>query len=194
MDTKELKPKKVKKDTIEIRFSVSENDGNLKEMLDKVPNGCYTDFTKQALRYYLKAVRDKKVECDFLKPNVLDEFRADLKPENPSLDDIVRLLQVSNGRVDMTLPAQTVSLIDTRANQSTNTNLVATQTIEEPLETVSEKQIFDTTYAEDDNVDDDIDDDNDADYDIDINIDKDDIVDGAIKEEGSALVHRTFNF
>lgn len=112
METKETKSRKAKKDSIEIRFTVSETDGNLKGMLDKVPNGCYTDFTKQALRYYLKAVRDGETECDFLKPHALDDFKTELKPSEPCLEDILKVIQAcSNNRVETVAPSVVASPI-----------------------------------------------------------------------------------
>ena len=173
------KPKKSKKDSIEIRFTVSENDGNLKEMMNKVPQGCYTDFTKQALRYYLKAVRDGEVECDFLKPHVLDEFKTALKSQEPSFADVLRLIQACGGVgtvAQTTVPTPIV-------------NTIATQPMVEDIATYSSEEYVEGigNNGEDNNEDEQID------YKIDITIDEDEDEDGAIKEN-SMLNHTTFNF
>lgn len=174
METKETKSKKSKKDGIEIRFTVSETDGNLKGMLDKVPNGCYTDFTKNALRYYLKAVRDGEVECDFLKPNALDEFKIDLKAHEPCLNDILKVIQAcSNNKVDVGMVAPISAPI---------VNNIGTN---HPLENEKDNSI---DISEDDsNIDDD------TDYNIEINIDEDDNNE-VISEESTQLNTTSFNF
>ena len=119
----ENKSKKSKKDSIEIRFTVSANDGNLKKMLDKVPNGCYTDFTKTALRYYLKAVRDEEVECDFLKSDDLNEFRVNLKQQEPRLEDILRVIQACSVATVAQATAPASENVDVCFHDEENSNI-----------------------------------------------------------------------
>lgn len=171
MDNKDTKPKKVKKSGLEIRFTVNDSDGNLKEMLDKVPDGCYTDFTKTALRYYLKAVRDREIECDFLKPNALDEFKVQLKQQEPKLEDIIRVIQACSGsRADVGAVAP-----------------VSVETQEKKSPVVSEQQDIN------DDINNDIEED--IDYNIEINIDEDkNENDGTVSETSTQLNNTTFNF
>lgn len=172
MNSNDTKVKKTKKSGLEIRFTVSENDGNLKEMLDKVPNGCYTDFTKAALRYYLKAVRDKEVECDFLKSGALDEFRVDLKQQEPRLEDILRVIQAcSNNKVE------------TYSTTTISTNATNNQNLEDKNTGISENnEICDT-----------LDEDEDIDYDLQIEVTEDE-EDRNVVEESSPIITTGFTF
>lgn len=167
MDNKDTKPKKTKKSGLEIRFTVSDSDGNLKEMLDRVPSGCYTDFTKTALRYYLKAVRDGEVECDFLKPNALDEFKVQLKQQEPRLEDIIKVIQAcSNSRAEATPVTLT-----TTDNQKLDSNV----------------DVSEVNYESEDE--------EEREYDIDINIEDNEDNDDTVEVgESTSLETTTFPF
>lgn len=77
----------------EVRFNVSAKDGKLEGMLKCVPSGVRTEVIKEAIRYFLCAVRDNKVESDYIDASILSEFKTEVKERNFSLDDVFRLME-----------------------------------------------------------------------------------------------------
>lgn len=78
----------------EIRFNISAKDGKLEGMMNSIPSGIRTEVVKEALRYFLCNVRDKKVESDYINADLLQEFKTDVQQDVFSLQDMFKLLEL----------------------------------------------------------------------------------------------------
>lgn len=76
----------------EIRFSVSSKDGKLEGMLNAIPSNIKTEVAKEALRYFLTHVRDKKVESNYIDAELLSQFRVDVEKNSFSVEDVMKIL------------------------------------------------------------------------------------------------------
>ena len=76
----------------EIRFNVNQKDGKLEKMINKIPSQIRTEVTKEALRYFLNAVRDNKVESNYIDSVLLEEFKTEVKDNLLTLDDMFKIL------------------------------------------------------------------------------------------------------
>lgn len=76
----------------EIRFNVNQKDGKLEKMINKIPSNIRTEVTKEALRYFLNAVRDNKTESNYIDSSILEEFKTEVRDNLLTLDDMFKIL------------------------------------------------------------------------------------------------------
>ena len=76
----------------EVRFSVTGKDGKLEGMLNAIPSNVRTEVAKEALRYFLMQVRDRKVESNYINAELLDDFRVDIEKNSFSVEDMMKIL------------------------------------------------------------------------------------------------------
>ena len=77
----------------EIRFSLSNKDGKLEQMMKSVNAGVRTEVVKEALRYYLSHVRDEKVESMYIDSTDLADFKSNAKPNMFTMDDVMKIIE-----------------------------------------------------------------------------------------------------
>lgn len=114
----------------EIRFNVNQKDGKLEKMINKIPSAIRTEVTKEALRYFLNAVRDNKIESNYIDSILLEEFKTEVKDNLFTLDDMFKIL-------DTRATAHAVVTTTTTANATTPEQTVLTKN--EKLEKNTEK-------------------------------------------------------
>lgn len=90
----------------EIRFSLSNKDGKLEQMMKSVNAGVRTEVVKEALRYYLSHVRDEKVESMYIDSNDLAEFKSGAKPNMFSVDDVMKIIECRAVQPSVMMPQQ----------------------------------------------------------------------------------------
>lgn len=122
----------------EIRFNVNQKDGKLEKMINKIPSAIRTEVTKEALRYFLNAVRDNRVESSYIDSTLLEEFKTEIKNNLFTLDDMFKIL-------DTRATAHAVVTTTTTANATTpeQTAPVVNLTENEKLEENTEEDEFD---------------------------------------------------
>lgn len=76
---------------INIRFTITQKDGKLEKMMNKVPSSIRTEVVKEALRFYLRAVRDREIESDFLDAELLSSFQSNIS-KKIDIEDMKQLL------------------------------------------------------------------------------------------------------
>lgn len=76
---------------INIRFSITPKDGKLEKMMSKVPANIRTEVVKEALRFYLRAVRDREIESDFIDAELLTDFQSNIS-KKIDIEDMKELL------------------------------------------------------------------------------------------------------
>lgn len=76
---------------MDIRFSITQKDGKLEKMMNKVPSTIKTEVIKEALRFYLRAVRDREIESDFLDAELLADFQSNIS-KKIDIEDMKQLL------------------------------------------------------------------------------------------------------
>lgn len=106
----------------EIRFNINQKDGKLEKMINKIPSIIRTEVTKEALRYFLNAVRDNKIESNYIDSSVLQEFKTDIKDNLLTLDDMFRIL-------DSRAVAQAVVTTTTNTNATSVTPVLQTESV-----------------------------------------------------------------
>lgn len=114
----------------EIRFNINQKDGKLEKMINKIPSAIRTEVTKEALRYFLNAVRDNKIESNYIDSILLEEFKTEVKDNLFTLDDMFKIL-------DSRATAHAVVTTTTTANATTPEQTVLTKN--EKLEKNTEK-------------------------------------------------------
>lgn len=88
----------------EIRFSLSNKDGKLEQMMKSVNAGVRTEVVKEALRYYLSHVRDEKVESMYIDSTDLAEFKSSAKPNMFTMDDMMKIIECRVVQPAMMMP------------------------------------------------------------------------------------------
>ena len=127
----------------EIRFSINQKDGKLEKMINKIPSTIRTEVTKEALRYFLNAVRDNKIESNYIDSSVLQEFKTDIKDNLLTLDDMFRIL---DSRAVAQAVVTTTTTTNTNATSVTpvlQTESVVTDCIENNEEVSLEENLED---------------------------------------------------
>lgn len=76
---------------MDIRFSITQKDGKLEKMMNKIPSTIKTEVIKEALRFYLRAVRDREIESDFLDAELLADFQSNIS-KKIDIEDMKQLL------------------------------------------------------------------------------------------------------
>ena len=80
---------------IDIRFKLSEGEGKLYSMVNAIDKRFLTEFVKEAMFYYLQAVRDKKIESKCIEAKDLKKFTVDIeeKQNTFSLNDMLEIFR-----------------------------------------------------------------------------------------------------
>lgn len=80
---------------IDIRFKLSEGEGKLYSMVNAIDKRFLTEFVKEAMFYYLQAVRDKKIESKCIEAKDLKKFTVDTeeKQNTFSLNDMLEIFR-----------------------------------------------------------------------------------------------------
>ena len=76
---------------MDIRFAITARDGKLEKMMNRVPSTIRNEVIKEALRFYLRAVRDREIESDFLEADLLSDFQSNIS-KKIDIEDIKELL------------------------------------------------------------------------------------------------------
>lgn len=76
---------------INIRFAITARDGKLEKMMSRVPSAIRNEVVKEALRFYLRAVRDREIESDFIDAELLTDFQSNIS-KKIDLEDMKELL------------------------------------------------------------------------------------------------------
>lgn len=92
---------------MELRFTVSGKDGKLEKMLNEVPSQVRAEFAKDALRYYLRAIRDNQVESDYIDSSQLCKYQPNISQKIATMDDL-RVLVGSVNQMQMINPGMII--------------------------------------------------------------------------------------
>lgn len=76
---------------MDIRFAITPKDGKLEKMMNRVPSTIRNEVIKEALRFYLRAVRDREIESDFLEAELLSDFQSNIS-KKIDIEDMKELL------------------------------------------------------------------------------------------------------
>lgn len=76
---------------MDIRFAITARDGKLEKMMNRVPANIRNEVIKEALRFYLRAVRDREIESDFLEAELLSDFQSNIS-KKIDIEDMKELL------------------------------------------------------------------------------------------------------
>lgn len=107
----------------EIRFSLSNKDGKLEQMVKSINAGVRTEVVKEALRYFLAHVRDEKVESMYIDSTDLSEFRNNVKPNMFSMEDMMYMMQNRPVQAPMMMfPQQSIAEYNQYTTNDINTN------------------------------------------------------------------------
>lgn len=131
----------------EIRFSLSNKDGKLEQMVKSINSGVRTEVVKEALRYFLSHVRDEKVESMYIDSSDLSGFKNNVKPNLFSMEDMMCMMQSRPVQAPMMMfPHQ--SLTEYNQNAINNTNSDVVEVDENDDEEVEPNIVFDCNNTE----------------------------------------------
>lgn len=131
----------------EIRFSLSNKDGKLEQMVKSINSGVRTEVVKEALRYFLSHVRDEKVESMYIDSSDLSGFKNNVKPSLFSMEDMMCMMQSRPVQAPMMMfPHQ--SLTEYNQNAINNTNSDVVEVDENDDEEVEPNIVFDCNNTE----------------------------------------------
>lgn len=132
----------------EIRFSLSNKDGKLEQMVKSINSGVRTEVVKEALRYFLSHVRDEKVESMYIDSTDLSDFKNNVKPNLFSMEDMMYMMQNRPVQAPMMMFSQPVAEYNQNTINSINTNNDVVKVDENEDEEVEPNITFDCDNTE----------------------------------------------
>lgn len=141
---------------IDIRFKLSEGEGKLYSMVNAIDKRFLTEFVKEAMFYYLQAVRDKKIESKCIEAKDLKKFTVDTeeKQNTFSLNDMLEIFrsipQPQAAQMQYYQPVQVPTVGQQQLLQPTTQQVI--QPLEEPQ--IDIKEDANKVFINDDEIDD----------------------------------------
>lgn len=135
---------------IDIRFKLSEGEGKLYNMVNSIDKKYVTEFVKEAMFYYLQAIRDRRVESKCVEAKDLKKFATDVQEQQNlfTLNDMLEIFK--NIPQPQTVPMQYYQAVQIPTGQQLAQP--TTQSLEEPK--VDIKEDTNKVFINDDEIDD----------------------------------------
>lgn len=134
----------------EIRFKLTNSDGKLYSMTEKISKDVRTEVIKEAMLFYFRNIRDNKVESNYISSSLFEEFNENVQPNQFNLNDIFRLLE---SRPATSVAQQTTtSNTSNSADNNCNYNESYEEECEEEYEEDCEEDCEDEDYITDEDI------------------------------------------